>query len=299
MRCALIVAVVVAFVTALPGAAATAPGLPKVTLIGDSVADAIRGRQRARCRRCSKGKRRAADRALPERRRGQLSRQRRRPTDRSSSSSSRSGRRLGPYVVVEVGYNEPQDEFGQDVENALAAFHTAGVQHVWWLDMRASVGPYPELNETLATEATAHADYLSVIDWDGYSKTIPSGSRATASTSWHPAPRRWQRSSTRPSSPPASRCEPVRITTATLPVARKGKPYTVKLAAADGLAPDHWSLLERAPPGLHLLQSGLLTGAPRVVGSYLVRLRVTDAAGSSIRVRSRYASSVDRGVEPN
>ena len=32
------------------------------------------------------------------------------------------GSQLGPYVVVEVGYNEPQDEFGQDVENALAAF---------------------------------------------------------------------------------------------------------------------------------------------------------------------------------
>ena len=145
--------------------------------------------------------------------------------------------------------------------------------------MRASVGPYPELNETLATEATAHADYLSVIDWDGYSKTHPEWFQSDGVHLEDPAPRRWQRSSTRPSSPPALAMRPVRITTATLPAARKGKSYTVKLAAADGLAPDHWSLLERAPPGLHLLQSGLLTGAPRVVGSYLVRLRVTDAAG--------------------
>ena len=278
MRCALIVAVVVAIVTALPGAAATAPGLPKVTLIGDSVADAIRSDgaalqtlqqeanvelQIAPCRRVD-GVSCPDNGVVP-------------PTVVELVQSL--GSQLGPYVVVEVGYNEPQDEFGQDVENALAAFHTAGVQHVWWLDMRASVGPYPELNETLATEATAHADYLSVIDWDGYSKTHPEWFQSDGVHLVAPGAQAMAMLIHQTLVAAGLAMRPVRITTATLPAARKGKSYTVKLAAADGLAPDHWSLLERAPPGLHLLQSGLLTGAPRVVGSYLVRLRVTDAAG--------------------
>ena len=71
------------------------------------------------------------------------------------------------------------------------------------------------------------------------------------------------------------------MTTAALPVARRGRPYTARLAAAAGLAPYRWSLLARAPQGIHLEADGRIIGKPLAKpGVYVLNVRVKDSAGS-------------------
>jgi hypothetical protein len=64
-------------------------------------------------------------------------------------------------------------------------------------------------------------------------------------------------------------------------VAHRGKPYSAKLTASAGIAPYTWSLLERAPKGLHLSPGGQVTGKPLVpAGRYAFNVRVKDSAAS-------------------
>jgi hypothetical protein len=71
------------------------------------------------------------------------------------------------------------------------------------------------------------------------------------------------------------------VTTTTLPTAHRTKPYVAHLHATKGVAPYRWSLLERAPAGLHLEANGVVEGSPRVKpGRYTLGVKVKDAAGS-------------------
>ena len=75
--------------------------------------------------------------------------------------------------------------------------------------------------------------------------------------------------------------KPARITTTTLPAAHRGKAYRAKLAAIAGVTPYRWSLLERAPAGIHLEANGTVSGTPRAkAGRYTFNVRVRDAIGS-------------------
>ena len=81
--------------------------------------------------------------------------------------------------------------------------------------------------------------------------------------------------------------------TAALPAAHRGKKYAAKLAASNGEAPYRWSLLARAPAGLHLESDGRIIGKPTVKpGTYVLNVRVKDAASSfdtrrlTLRIRS-------------
>ena len=75
--------------------------------------------------------------------------------------------------------------------------------------------------------------------------------------------------------------KPAQITTSALSDARRGKPYAAKLRATFGLAPYHWSLLARAPKGLHLEADGRIIGKPLAKpGTYVLNVRVKDSAGS-------------------
>jgi hypothetical protein len=155
--------------------AATAHGgtrqLQRVTLIGDSVADAIPGDNQAvamlkqgvdldlevePCRRVDQE-------SCPN---GNV-----RPPNVVQLAKTM-GARLGPNVVVSVGYNDFEDQYAQNIENALAAFKDAGVKHVWWLTLRAAHHPYINMNDDIQAAATHHPE-LSVIDWNVYSRSHP------------------------------------------------------------------------------------------------------------------------------
>jgi hypothetical protein len=190
------------------------------------------------------------------------------------------GTKLGPNVVVSVGYNDFEDQYAQNIEDALGAFKAAGVKHVWWLTLRAAHHGYVNMNDNIEAAAKQHPE-LSVIDWNVYSRShldwfqgdgihlVLDGANAMA-TLIH-----------KTLVEDAVALKPAQIATSALPAARRGKPYAARLRATFGLAPYHWSLLARAPQGLHLEPDGTIVGRPGAKpGVYVLNVRVQDSADS-------------------
>ncbi|QSQ12226.1 putative Ig domain-containing protein [Myxococcus landrumensis] len=72
------------------------------------------------------------------------------------------------------------------------------------------------------------------------------------------------------------------ITTATLPDAYTDRAYGQSLSASGGQAPRTWSLVSGTlPPGLSLLDTGVLDGTPSSAGTTSFTVRVTDALGAT------------------
>jgi hypothetical protein len=276
----LLAAAVVALASVWPAPArSSATALQHVTVIGDSVASAIRGDSAAIT---TLGQGVNLDLELAGCRRvGGLSC----PVNGVSPPNvveltKAMGSKLGPNVVVAVGYNDFEGQYAQSIETALAAFQDAGVQHVWWLTLGAPHNLYVKMNDDIAAAAQKHPG-LSVIDWNVYSRShrawfqedglhlVAAGAEAMA------------RLIHKTLLADGVALQPVRVATAALPIARRGRPYAAKLAATSGLEPYWWVLLERAPAGLHLEASGAVIGTPRAKpGLYALKVRVKDAAGS-------------------
>lgn len=260
--------------------ARTTANVPHVTLIGDSVADAIVETSTA---------------AAEARREVSLDLQvapcRRVNGDSCPYNGTRPlnvidlvhqlGPELAPNVVVAVGYNDHEDTYAQDIEDAVNALEGAGARRIFWLTLRAARHPYLTMNDGIRALATRHPD-VTVIDWNLYSRSHPewfqsdgihlngAGAEAMA-TLVHT-------SLTKAGVAPPD----VRVTTLHLPAAKRGAPYTFRLAGAAGIPPYRWSLLERAPAGLHLEPDGRVRGTPRAAaGKYAFGVRITDASGTS------------------
>jgi Putative Ig domain len=190
------------------------------------------------------------------------------------------GSKLGPNVVVSVGYNDFEDHYAANVETAMTALEAAGVKHVWWLTLRAAHHPYVNMNDDLVNAAQQHPA-MKLIDWNVYSRShtdwfqpdglhlLGAGSDAMAGLIHKTL------------LADGIAAKPVRVATSLLPVAHRGKPYSAKLAAAAGIAPYSWSLLARAPKGLHLTAAGAITGKPLAQpGRYAFNVRVKDSVAS-------------------
>jgi hypothetical protein len=190
------------------------------------------------------------------------------------------GSSLGDNVVVAVGYNDLEDQYAGNVEDAIQALTAAGVKHIWWLTLRAARHPYVTMNEDIE-QAAAHHPQVSVIDWNLYSRSHPgwfqddgihplnAGAVAMA-TLIH---------KTLVGAGVAT--APAHITTTQLPVAHRDAAYRARLTATGGVAPYRWSLLERAPTGIHLAPNGAVTGRPSAKpGRYTFNVGVRDAFGS-------------------
>ena len=63
------------------------------------------------------------------------------------------GSKLGPNVVVAVGYNDFEDQYAANIETALGLFKAAGVKRVWWLTLRAAHHPYISMNADIVAAA--------------------------------------------------------------------------------------------------------------------------------------------------
>jgi hypothetical protein len=199
------------------------------------------------------------------------------------------GSRLGPIVLVEVGYNDPADEFAQRVEDAVDALLAAGVQRILWANMREWQQQYIGMNQVLA-EAAARHPQLTIIDWEGYSHDhyswfqgdgihlVYDGAVGMATLfnsaikqALAPAPQR-------PLAPPLAA---VTIAATPLPVAHVGLPYSARLAAEGGDAPYSWRLTSGPlPRGMHLLANGRITGTPRRPGRLALVLQAADREGA-------------------
>jgi hypothetical protein len=287
----LLVLFVAALVLGAPSAQGGQRDVPHVTLIGDSVADAISNTNSsvaiikqgidldlevAPCRRVE-GIGCPVNDVRP-------------PSVVQLAKSM--GSKLGPNVVVSVGYNDFEDQYAQNIEDALDAFKAAGVKHVWWLTLRAAHHPYLNMNDDITAAAKTHPE-LTVVDWNVYSRSHVDWFQDDGLHLLRPGADGMATLIHQTLLDDGVALKPVQVVTTALPAARRGKTYAARLNASEGLAPYHWSLLARAPQGLHLEADGRIIGKPRAkAGTYQLQVRVKDSADSfdvralTLRIRS-------------
>ncbi|HEY2779081.1 MAG TPA: putative Ig domain-containing protein [Gaiellaceae bacterium] len=190
------------------------------------------------------------------------------------------GSKLGDNVVVAVGYNDFEDQYAGNVDDAIDALAAAGVKRIFWLTLRAARHPYLSMNDDIAQAAARHPQ-VTVVDWNIYSRSHPDWFQTDGLHLLGPGAEAMATLIHKSLLAAGVAAKPARITTATLPVAHHGKAYKAKLVATAGVAPYRWSLLERAPLGIHLEANGAVIGTPRAKpGRYSFNVRVRDAIGS-------------------
>jgi hypothetical protein len=199
------------------------------------------------------------------------------------------GSKLGPTVIVAVGYNDFEDQYAQNIEQALAALKQAGVQHVLWPTLRAASHQYLSMNDDILN-AAAHHPEMTVVDWNLYSRSHPewfqpdglhlvSAGAVAFATLLHSTLVSLGIAAAPAGPKPA---HPVAVATRRLPPARPGHRYSAKLSAVGGRAPYFWSFPQRPPRGLHLRPTGWIFGTPSGrAGSFVLRVRVADSSGGS------------------
>ena len=191
------------------------------------------------------------------------------------------GPALGPNVVVAVGYNDHEDTFAQDLQSALSALEGAGAKHIFWLTLRAARHPYLTMNAALEAAAASHPD-LTVVDWNVYSRSHPDWFQSDGIHLNEAGAQAMARLIHKALEAGGVAAPDVRVQTSRLPAAKQGATYSARLVGAAGIAPYRWSLLERAPAGLHLEANGVVRGRPRVAaGAYTFNVRITDSTGTS------------------
>lgn len=84
------------------------------------------------------------------------------------------GRRLGPTVIVCVGYNDVSSRYAENMEAALDALRGANVRRVLWvtLPLNDAHRGYLTINDAIEAAATAHPE-VTVVDWNRYASGHP------------------------------------------------------------------------------------------------------------------------------
>ena len=59
------------------------------------------------------------------------------------------GTQLGPVVVVVVGYNDYEANYAENIDDAMAVFRKAGVQHVLWATLLEERQSWANMNDTI------------------------------------------------------------------------------------------------------------------------------------------------------
>lgn len=76
---------------------------------------------------------------------------------------------LGNIVIVDVGYNDPPNNYDTDMAQVVNALALRGVGHVIWVTMREQSDGYREINEIIRAQARRRPQ-LHVADWEGVSR---------------------------------------------------------------------------------------------------------------------------------
>jgi hypothetical protein len=84
------------------------------------------------------------------------------------------GRRIGPNVVVFVGYNDDPATYRHGLPIVLKALWKRGVRHVIWLTLRATSKQYVDTNHAIYAEERKWRPTMTVLDWNHYSGSHPS-----------------------------------------------------------------------------------------------------------------------------
>jgi hypothetical protein len=198
------------------------------------------------------------------------------------------GSSIAQTVIVEVGSNDPQDVFAQEVEDAMQVLLHYGVTRVLWMNFHEVQGQYPAMNQALVAAAQRYPQ-LSVVDWNAAAQGHPewfqtdgihlveSGAEAMA-TLLHNA--LLGVGGAVPPPPPPD--PPLVLPVTPLPAARAGRAYAARLVAKGGTAPYRWQVTSGPlPRGLRLLANGRITGTPKRPGRSRFTFRAIDADGQS------------------
>jgi len=189
------------------------------------------------------------------------------------------GSKLGQTVVMDIGYNDLEDEYAGNIADALAALKTAGVKRVFWVNLRESRHPYIDMNGDIE-EAAQKNPQVTVIDWNTYSRSHANWFQSDGIHLVHPGAVAMATLIHNALVSAGITSPPVHVATRTLPIAHRGRKYAAKLLTRGGTAPFGWTLLERAPSGIHLRVNGTVYGTPTAKpGRYTFNVQVEDAAG--------------------
>jgi hypothetical protein len=190
------------------------------------------------------------------------------------------GRRLGPTVIMAVGYNDPEQGFSGEIVEVLAALHAAGVTRILWPTLIEERHPYVVMDADIRA-AAAKDPSITVVDWNRYARSHHDWFQADGihlygygadamATLFHNALVKVH------VAPP-----PVKAALKRLRAARNDHAYVAWLKPKGGYPPYVWSPVSM-PRGWKIAPSGRLTGTPRTkAGSLHMAVRVTDSTGST------------------
>ncbi|MBV9048176.1 MAG: hypothetical protein JOY58_07900 [Solirubrobacterales bacterium] len=85
------------------------------------------------------------------------------------------GRRLGPLLIVDVGYNDDSSGYGSGIDKIMRAARADGAREVIWLTLR-DVGNYAstyQATNAAIRQAARRWPQLRIADWDAYSAGKP------------------------------------------------------------------------------------------------------------------------------
>jgi hypothetical protein len=78
------------------------------------------------------------------------------------------GRRIGPTVVILVGYNDNPHVYYAGIDKVLHAMHKRGVKQVLWLTLRPAYSYYRVTNSVIRG-ASHRFSWMTVVPWGSYS----------------------------------------------------------------------------------------------------------------------------------
>jgi hypothetical protein len=79
------------------------------------------------------------------------------------------GRRMGPNVVIFVGYNDDPATYRHGIPLVLKAMWKRGIKHVLWLTLRAVDKQYVDINHAIFAAERRWRPVMTVLDWNHYS----------------------------------------------------------------------------------------------------------------------------------
>jgi len=84
------------------------------------------------------------------------------------------GAKIGPNVVVFIGYNDAPVTYRNGLPTVLRALRNHGVKHVLWLTLRAVSKQYVDIDHAIYAAEQKWQPLMTVLDWNHYSAPHPS-----------------------------------------------------------------------------------------------------------------------------
>jgi hypothetical protein len=81
------------------------------------------------------------------------------------------GRRIGPTVVVFIGYNDSPLIYRNGLPVVLKAMRKRGVKHAIWLTLRGVSKQYVDINHAIYAAEQKWRPLMTVLDWNHYSSS--------------------------------------------------------------------------------------------------------------------------------